>query len=60
MSAYKKLNQQDAYITTHTARKSWIASGSEYRGLGIQNIVGVAGSGSYIPSELDLAYGGNV
>jgi hypothetical protein len=60
MSAYKKLNQQDAYITTHTARKSWIASGSEYRELGIQNIVGVAGSGSYIPSELDLAYGGNV
>ena len=60
MSAYKKLNQQDAYITTHTARKSWIASGSEYRGLGIQNIVGLSGSGEYIPSDSDLSYGGNI
>ena len=38
MSAYKKLNQQDAYISTYTSRKSWVASGSEYRDLGINNI----------------------
>ena len=60
MSAYKKLNQQDAYITTYTARKSWIASGSQYRGLGIQNIVGLSGSGTYIPSNTDVTYGGSV
>ena len=60
MSAYKKLNQQDAYITTHTARKSWIASGSEYRELGIQNIVGLAGSGEYVTIDSDYTYGGNV
>ena len=61
MSAYKKLNQQDAYITTYTARKSWIASGSQYNDLGIQNIVGLSGSGAYYPllSE-DLVYGGGV
>jgi hypothetical protein len=47
MSAYKKLNQQDAYISTYTARKSWIASGSQYRELGINNIVGLSGSGDF-------------
>jgi len=60
MSAYKKLNQQDAYISTYTARKSWVASGSQYRELGIQNIVGLSGSGAYIPTDVDLTYGGNV
>jgi hypothetical protein len=60
MSAYKKLNQQDAYISTYTARKSWVASGSQYRELGIQNIVGLSGSGVYIPQDSDLTYGGNI
>ena len=60
MSAYKKLNQQDAYITTYTARKSWIASGSQYNDLGIQNIVGLSGSGVYYPLDQDLVYGGGV
>lgn len=60
MSAYKKLNQQDAYITTYTARKSWIASGSQYSDLGILNIVGLSGSNAYIPAQEDLFYGGGV
>lgn len=60
MSAYKKLNQQDAYISTYTARKSWEASGSQYRAYGIQNIVGLSGSGIYIPSDADITYGGNI
>ena len=59
MSAYKKLNQQDAYISTYTARKSWIASGSEYKGLGINNIVGYSGSLPYYTSPLDNIHGGN-
>ena len=58
MSAYKKLNQQDAYITTYTARKSWIVSGSQYADLGIQAIVGLSGSGAYYPRTRDLTYGG--
>lgn len=60
MSAYKRLNQQDAYISTYTARKSWIASGSQYEDLGIQNIVGISGSGTYIPDPSDITYGGSV
>ena len=47
MSAYKKFNKQDAYISTYTSRKSWVASGSEYRDLGINNIAGISGSGDY-------------
>ena len=59
MSAYKKLNQQDAYISTYTARKSWIVSGSQYIGLGINNIVGLSGSLPYYPSDYDIRRAGN-
>lgn len=38
MSAYKKLNKQDAYITTYTAHKSWTVSGSQLSAYGIQVI----------------------
>jgi hypothetical protein len=30
MSAYKKLNKQDAFITTYVAHKSWAISGSQF------------------------------
>ena len=60
MSVFKKLNQQDAYITTYTARKSWVASGSQYRDLGIQNIVGLSGDVPYIPTTYDNVYGGPI
>ena len=60
MSAYKKLNQQDSYISNYTSRKSWIASGSQYRELGIQNIVGLSSTGVYLTSDSDNVYGGNV
>jgi len=60
MSAYKKLNQQDAFITTYTARKSWIASGSQYGDLGILNIVGLSGSRPYYSELQDIVYGGGV
>lgn len=58
MGAYKKLNQQDAYITAYTARKSWTVSGSQYLDYGIQNIVGLSGSGAYIPQPSNLFSGG--
>lgn len=58
MSAYKKLNQQDSYITSYTARKSWTVSGSQYTDHGIQNLVGLSGSGAYYTQQQDLVYGG--
>ena len=54
MGAFKKLNQQDAYISTYTARKSWTASGSQYQELGIQKIAGISGSGTYIPVSTSI------
>lgn len=47
MSAYKKLNKQDAYITTYTARKSWAVSGSGYSANKIKTLVGISGSSNY-------------
>lgn len=43
MSAYKKLNKQDAYITTYTAHKRWAVSGSQFDSYGIDVIPSVAG-----------------
>jgi hypothetical protein len=53
MSAYKKLNKQDAYITTYTAQKSWVVSGSDFAAYGITaQLV----SGSYLSSLKHLYY----
>lgn len=44
MSAYKKLNKQDAYITTYVAHKQWAISGSQFLSYGIthnKNVTGV-------------------
>jgi hypothetical protein len=35
MGAYKKLNKQDAYITTYTAHKQWAVTGSSFNNQGI-------------------------
>lgn len=35
MSTYKKLNKQDAYITTYVAHKQWAMSGSQFPTYGI-------------------------
>jgi len=36
MSTYKKLNKQDAYITTYTAHKTWAVTGSALASYGIK------------------------
>ena len=53
MSTYKKLNKQDAYITTYTARKSWAVSGSDFASYGIGTFVA---TGSYLNSLQQLYY----
>lgn len=57
MSAYKKLNSQDTYITTYTAQKQWAVSGSEYAAYGITKLTGTSGSGVYYPNNLDRQLG---
>ena len=43
MSAYKKLNKQDAYITTYTAHKRWAVTGNQFSSYGINIIPSVTG-----------------
>jgi len=40
MSAYKKLNRQDSFISTYTARKSWTVGETGYSAYGIRNLYG--------------------
>lgn len=53
MSAYKKLNKQDVYVSAYTARKNWEASGSLLSGYGIEVARGFSGS---LQAYLDPIY----
>ncbi len=53
MSTYKKLNKQDAYITTYVAYKQWAISGSQFPLYRINNITG---SGVALNSLQQLYY----
>jgi hypothetical protein len=53
MGAYKKLNKQDAYITTYTAHKTWAVTGSDFGIYGIQTFIA---TGSYSSSLVQLYY----
>lgn len=53
MSAYKKLNKQDAYITTYTAHKNWAVSASDFSSYGIKAFTA---TGSYLNSLQQLYY----
>ena len=54
MSAYKKLNKQDAYITTYNAHKSWALSGSQFPSYGIT--VQATGTGYTLQNLQQLYY----
>jgi hypothetical protein len=54
MSAYKKLNKQDAYITTYNAHKPWALSGSQFSSYGIT--LQSAGSGYTLQNLQQLYY----
>ena len=54
MSTYKKFNSQDVYVSTYTAKKNWIVSGSQYSDYGVVNLPGYSGSGAYTVSARNL------
>jgi len=58
MSAYKKFNKQDAFITTYTAHKSFTISGSQHDDYGVETYVGISGSGAFLPSGSDIRLSG--
>ncbi len=54
MSAYKKLNRQDVFVSDYTAKKQWIASGSILDSYGIETLRGFSGSTPGYPYPNDL------
>ena len=54
MGAWKKLNQQDVYISTYTAKKSWSATSSSLQSQGIRYYQAKTGSAStYFINDTD-------
>ena len=51
MSAYKKLNKQDAFITPYTAHKEWAFNSHDFTESGIDIFHAVSGSDLFIPSQ---------
>ena len=54
MSTYKKLNKQDAFITTYAAHKYWQVTGSDFKTYGITGAT--AGDGYVLESLQQLYY----
>ena len=44
MSTYKRLNKQDAFITTYTAHKTWAVTGSAFSAYSITDNSSVTGT----------------
>ena len=55
MSAFKKFNRQDVYVTAYSAKKRWSASGSAISDYGIEVLRGVSGSGTYYINPSDYS-----
>lgn len=53
MSAFKRLNKQDVYLTTYTAHKPWAVSGSDFDTYGIETF---QATGEYLTSLQQLYY----
>jgi len=54
MSAFKKLNRQDVYVSDYSARKQWVASGSLLTTYNIETLRGFSGSTPGFPYPSDL------
>ncbi len=52
MSAYKKLNRQDIYVSDYVAHKSWNASGSLLSEYNVDFVRGISSSLSSYPSDI--------
>jgi hypothetical protein len=53
MSAYKKLNKEDSFLTSYTAHKRFTASGSQHDEYGIETYTGISGSSAFFPETAD-------
>ena len=53
MSAYKKLNRQDVYVSDYVAKKQWSADGTTVTGYNIETLRGFSGSTPGYPYPKD-------
>jgi len=53
MSAYKKLNKEDSFLTSYTAHKRFIASGSQHDEYGIETYIGISDSSAFFPETAE-------
>ena len=53
MSAYKKLNRQDVYVSDYVAKKQWSADGTSVTGYNIETLRGFSGSTPGYPYPKD-------
>jgi hypothetical protein len=54
MSAYKKFNKQDVFVSSYNARKKWEVSGSLHDEFNIFTLAAYSSSNQYYPKESDL------
>jgi len=54
MSAYKKLNRQNVYVSDYVAKKAWYATGSVLSDYGIETMRGFSGSTPGFPYPYDV------
>lgn len=51
MSAFKRLNKQDVFVTTYSAKKTWTIASSSFSDYGIVVNKAISGSGNYYLDE---------
>jgi hypothetical protein len=54
MSGFKKLNRQDVFITSYTAKKNWSISSADFEDYGIRKLPGFSGSLPIYSSSLNF------
>lgn len=58
MSAYKKLNKEDSFLTSYTAHKTFTVTGSQHDELGVETYIGIHNSDTFFPAQADKRLAG--
>lgn len=53
MSAYKKLNKEDSFLTSYTAHKTFTVTGSQHDEYGVETYIGIHNSDKFFPEQAD-------
>jgi|TARA_B110000908_G_scaffold158668_1_gene200021 hypothetical protein len=53
MSAYKKLNKEDSFLTSYTAHKRFTVTGSQHDEYGVETYIGISSPTAFFPATAD-------